>query len=221
MSMNKRLISSLLIPVTLFLSFTLSGFTFPESSDKERAAWPLPPEETRISYVMTIEKPKDIGIKKSFFKRVVEIFTGKEPEPKIHRPSGVISDGNGKVYVSDTGLQVIHVFDYKNKLYKQIFKLQNEPPPGRLLSPIGLALDKEENLYVSDSILKKVFVFDKTGKLVYSIGSKGEFGRPTGLALETSGKRLYIADTGNHKIWVYNRCTEFPCTGLQSRRQIC
>src|SRR3990172_4665323 len=206
--MNKRLISSLLIPVTLFLSFTLSGFTFPESSDKERAAWPLPPEETRISYVMTIEKPKDIGIKKSFFKRVVEIFTGKEPEPKIHRPSGVISDGNGKVYVSDTGLQVIHVFDYKNKLYKQIFKLQNEPPPGRLLSPIGLALDKEENLYVSDSILKKVFVFAKTGNhkiWVYNIieksissfgergGAHGKFNFPTHMAVDSKGD-IYITD---------------------------
>ncbi|HKZ57947.1 MAG TPA: hypothetical protein VJ024_09615, partial [Thermodesulfovibrionales bacterium] len=93
--MNRKISYSALF-LTSFFAIILLGFTFPESrdKDKERAAWPLPPEETRISYVMTIEKPKDIGIKKSFFKRVVEIFTGKEPEPKIHRPSGVISDGN-------------------------------------------------------------------------------------------------------------------------------
>jgi len=191
--------------ILLFLSITiLLGFRFPEPSGKDRAVWPLPPDEPKISYVMSIETPKDVGVKKSIFRRFVEIFTGKEPEPRIFRPSGVVSDGKGTVYVTDTGLQVVHVFDFKNKTYRQVFKLDHEPPPGRLLSPTGVALDREDNLYVADSILKKVFVFDKAGRPLYSIAGNGELGRPAGLALDTERKRLYIADASNHKVWLYD-----------------
>ena len=171
----KSKVSITLICITSLTLFVLFGFSFPEPSGKDKVAWPLPPDPPRITYVMTIETLRDLGIKKAFFRRVIEFVTGKEPEPKILRPSGVVSDGNGTVYIADTGLQVVHVFDFNNRKYRQVFKLENEPAPARLLSPIGVALDKEDNLYVSDSVLKKVFAFDKTGKFIYSIGTNGEF----------------------------------------------
>jgi len=177
--------------IICIITLALLGFTFPEPPQKERVAWPLPPDPPKITYIMSLESPKDIGIKKSFFRRFVEIFTGTEPEPQILRPTGVISDGKGTVYVTDTGLQVVHVFDFKKKKYRQVFKLDKEPPASRLLSPVGLALDKKDNLYVSDSILKKVFIFDKEGKPVSSIGGNDELGRPGGLAIDTSRDKLY------------------------------
>ena len=73
-------------------------------------------------------------------------------------------------------------------------------------------LDESGRLYVSDSILKKVFVFDKTDKHIYTIGENGEFGRPTGLAIDKSRGKLYISDTINHKIWVYDIKPPFSIT---------
>ncbi len=196
--------------VCCLIILALLGFTFPESSKKDRAVWPLPPDEPKIAYIMTLETPRNVGIKKSIFRRIIEFVAGKEPEPRIQRPFGVLSDGKGTVYVTDTGLQTIHIFDFKNKKYRQVFKLDNEPPPSRLLSPLGIVLDDAGNLYVTDSILKKVFVFDKTGKHIHSIGTNGEFGRPTGLGIDTSRKKLYITDTINHKIWVYDVSLPLP-----------
>ena len=210
--MNRKNHRTILISAVSLLTIFILGFTFPEQSKKERAVWPVPPDEPRISYVMTIETPRNIGVKKSIFKRIIEFVAGKEPEPRIQRPFGVLSDGNGTVYVTDTGLQTIHVFDYKNKKYRQVFKLNNEQPPSRLLSPLGIVLDESGRLYVSDSILKKVFVFDKTDKHIYTIGENGEFGRPTGLAIDKSRGKLYISDTINHKIWVYDIKPPFSIT---------
>ena len=201
---------TLSLGIACIIVIALLGFTFPEPPQKDRLVWPLPPDEPKIAYVMSIETLKDVGVKKSIFKRIVEFVVGKEPEPRIQRPFGVLSDGNGAVYVTDTGLQTVHVFDLKNKKYRQVFKLENEPAPSRLLSPLGVVLDDSGNLHVSDSILKKVFVFDKTGKHIHSIGGDGEFGRPTGLAIDTSRKKLYIADTVNHKIWVYDNNPPYP-----------
>ena len=190
--------------ILCFLILFISGFQFPEPSKKNRVAWPLPPDPPRISYVMTIEKARDAGVRKSIFRRFVEIFTGKGPEPKIHRPISVVSDGKGTVYISDVGLQVIHVFDFRHRKYKQIFKLNGETPPSRLLSPTGIAIDPKKNLYVVDSILKKVFVFDKKGRHIFTIRNKA-FVRPSSLAYDGRRKRLYIADAGAHKIWIYER----------------
>src|SRR3972149_7154451 len=210
--MNKKLYRMLSAGIILSVTFALFGFTFPEQSRKDRAVWPVPPDEPKISYVMTIETPRNVGVKKSIFKRIVEFVAGKEPEPRIQRPFGVLSDGNGMVYVTDTGLQTIHVFDFKNKKYRQVFKLKDEQPPSRLLSPLGIVRDESGRLYVSDSILKKVFVFDKTDKHIYTIGENGEFGRPTGLAIDKSRGKLYISDTINHKIWVYDIKPPFSIT---------
>lgn len=215
--MNRKKSSAILIPAVSLLTIFLLGFTFPEPSKKDRATWPLPPDEPKISYVMTIETPRNVGVKKSIFKRIVEFVVGKEPEPRIQRPFGVLSDGKGMVYVTDTGLQTVHVFDYKNKKYRQVFKLQNEPQPARLLSPLGIVLDESDRMFVSDSILKKVFVFDKTDKHIYTIGDDGEFGRPTGLAIDKSRGKLYISDTINHKIWVYDIKPPFAVTESKKR----
>ncbi len=213
---GKKNLTILISTLTLLTIFTL-GFTFPEQSRKDRDVWPLPPDEPKISYVMTLETPRNVGVRKSIFRRIVEFVTGKEPEPRIQRPFGVLSDGNGMVYVTDTGLQTVHLFDFKNKKYRQIFKLNDEPQPSRLLSPLGAVLDAQGRLYVSDSVLEKVFVFDNMGKHIYTIGENGEFGRPTGLAIDKSRGRLYISDTINHKVWVYDVSTPFTETEIGKR----
>ncbi|MBI5344994.1 MAG: hypothetical protein HZB83_06635, partial [Deltaproteobacteria bacterium] len=40
--------------------------------------WPSPPEPARISYLMSISRPDDIGVNKGFFKKLVEFVLGEE-----------------------------------------------------------------------------------------------------------------------------------------------
>ena len=43
-------------------------------------AWPNPPETPRIRYLRTIATPKDLGIAKSFWRRIWEFVVGSEDE---------------------------------------------------------------------------------------------------------------------------------------------
>jgi len=167
--------------------------------------WPLPPDPPRIGYVASISEPKDLDRKKSFFRKVVEFLFGEETEPHIIRPYGVFSDGKGNMYVTDIGLQVVHVFNFTEKSYRQVFKL----PEGRLRSPIGVAADRsdsgEENLYVSDSELNRIYVFDSKGNVIREMGKEGELHRVSGIALNPTTRILYAVDTTGHRVVAFDR----------------
>ena len=193
-----------------FLIFVLFGIYIltacaPAPVKKVEIFWPLPPDPPRIGYVSSFSEPKDLGRTKSFFRKAIEFLFGEETEPHIVRPYGVFSDGKGKVYVTDVGLQVVHVFDFAEKSYRQVFKLEN----GRLRSPIGVAIDSsatgEENLYVSDSELNRIFVYDPKGKVIQEIGKEGEFQRVSGVALNPATHLLYAVDTTGHKVVAFGR----------------
>ena len=64
-----------------------------------------------------------------------------------------------------------------------------------------------QTLYVSDSALNKVFAFDPAGQLLFEVG-EGEdpdsrLKSPHGLAVDSEG-HLYMADTGNSKIKIFD-----------------
>lgn len=169
--------------------------------EKPSIFWPKPPDAPKISFVATWSKPADIGLKPSWFKRVVRFIFGEEKTPYIIRPSGVAVDGLGGVYVADTGLQVVHYFDRENLKYHQLYQItQNE----RLQNPIGVAVDATGLLYVSDTDLNRVFVFNKDKKMVRVIGNDEKAKRVSGLAIDPVRERLYVVDTMGHQILVYS-----------------
>jgi len=180
----------------------LSTATFQHSSGAQEHAgsswvWPLPPEQPRVQHLLSFTTPKDMGAKKGFFARLWTFIAGEDTVDRIQSPHGIVSDGVGKVYVADWGSGIIHLFDLSKKKYDSFFKTKLGP----LESPIGLALDGDGLLYVTDSVLRRVFVFKGT-KNVSVIGDDS-LSRPTGVAINRTDKRLYVVDTGNHRIDVY------------------
>ncbi|VAX32023.1 NHL repeat domain protein [hydrothermal vent metagenome] len=169
--------------------------------EKPTIFWPKPPDAPKISFVDTWSKPADIGLKPSWFKRVVYFIFGEAKIPYVVRPSGVAVDGKGGVYVADTGLQVVHYFDEKNHKYHQLYQItQNE----RLQNPIGVAVDASGLLYVSDTDLNRIFVFNQDKKMVRVIGNDEKATRVSGLALDPVRERLYVVDTMGHQVLVYS-----------------
>jgi DNA-binding beta-propeller fold protein YncE len=164
-------------------------------------AWPPPPQAPRIQYVRSVSGPADIGVKKSWFKRAVDALLGKEDiEEGILKPYGVFA-GNDRLYVTDTGAHLLHVFDRREERYFQIKEAKKE----ELVSPIGVAADKNGEIYLSDSVLHEVFVFDKEGKYLREIGTPELFVRPAGIALDE--ERIYVVDTHGHQVLVFSRKT--------------
>ncbi len=152
--------------------------------------------EPRIKYIGQIphyEKEKKSG----FF----EIILGKE-ESMSHsfmgKPYGVVFAKN-LLFFTDTAHGVVRKYNFKTNNLKTL------ELPIRLELPICLAYSKKLNiLFISDASLKKVFGFDSRGRLVFAVGKKGEFKKPVGIAVDDSLERIYVVDTFDHRVKVYD-----------------
>jgi sugar lactone lactonase YvrE len=161
--------------------------------------WPPAPQTARVQFIKSFPGHSDIGTKKTWLQNALESLFGEETKTLILlRPYGVYSEGE-KVYVTDPGLGLIHVFDRNMKKITQIDKAGDET----LRSPIGIAVDTNGDIYITDSFLGKVFVFDREGKYHGRIGSTDKFNRPTGIAILDN--KVYVVDTLGHKILVFSK----------------
>jgi len=187
----------LFMPVTMVLSDQ-------EASGGETLidlVWPPKPLPTRIRYVGSISSPDDVKLdqKKSFWERFWEVLHGPEEGNKQAKPMAVVVDSKGRMSVVDPAGQQVHVYDRREGDYRVI--TDADVP---LLLPIALAIDDKDNLYVSDGKLKTVCVFSPTGDYLRSIGSENQLERPTGIAIDTEHRLLYVLDTPAHDIKVFN-----------------
>jgi len=130
-------------------------------------------------------------------------FVGESGPGKLAKPVGVAVDGEGKVFVADATVNRVFGYDLKGQLAIAIGR------EGDLDSPSGLAVDRERNLlYVADAKKHHVLCYSTVdGSAVRTIGRRGggpgEFNFPTNLTVNRSG-RLYVADTLNFRIQVFN-----------------
>lgn len=174
------------------------GVRFEAVAEAEPAlVWPSPPDAPRIRHLADIATPTDVGVRRTWFRRMVSAFTGAAT-PRVLRPHGIAVDSAGRVFVADMAARGVHVFDPVNGLYRFV------TASGRrgLRSPVGVALDGAGNVYVSDSELGEVVVFDAAGRERRRIREGLE--RPTGLAFDRSRGVLYVADTKAHRIVVFD-----------------
>ena len=94
----------------------------PQNLQNDPGIWPPAPDKPRIQHVKTFITPQDLDIKKGFFAKVWEFIAGKDTADRIISPHGVVSNGEGKVYVADWGGACIHFFDFEKKKYDNFTK---------------------------------------------------------------------------------------------------
>ena len=154
--------------------------------------WPKPPEIPRIRFVGAVSKPQDFQIRPGIFRRFFDYLTGKT-EVAMVAPYGVETDSAGKLYVVDTFLRTVHVFDVKAGAYYSF-----PSDKANLVSPIDLAIDDTRgNIYVSDSKGGVVKIFKDAGKKFVGEIGKGVLKRPTGIAVNEKTSELLVVDTLN------------------------
>jgi len=172
--------------------------------ERQELVWPLPPEQPRVRFVESFEKRGHYGAEAGA-ERIKAALMGEDAKSRqrMAKPYSVTTDIKGRVYVSDTGLGIVWVFDPEQRKVRFI----GDSGSLRLATPSGLAVDDRERVFVSDARHDRVFVFDQQGELVMSIGQKDELRQPAGLAIDRRTGRLYVADAGRHKIRVYDSRT--------------
>ncbi len=156
------------------------------AASAETLVWPQPPEKGRIKFEKSITKPEDLEIKKGFFSRIWEFFAGSE-ETILVKPFGIHVD-EGIVFVTDTALATLFIFDTENNKMRSIQGYKSE----KFLSPIDVTTDEKGNIYVTDSERKALYVFNNRGIALKKIGG---LQRPTGVAFDKNRGILYVTDT--------------------------
>lgn len=125
----------------------------------------------------------------------------KAGEFDLVSPVGVAVDTDGTLYVSDSVLQRIFVFDERGAYLREIGSADT------LRRPAGIAL-YNERLYVVDTHAHAVVVFAKAdGRLLFTFGSQGtetgNFNYPTNICI-AKDHRIYITDSMNFRVQVFD-----------------
>ncbi len=148
-------------------------------------------------------------------------------------PAGIAIDGNGQVYISDSGNNRVRYVDH---LTSKIFTLAGIPTAGfsgdggaagsaKLNKPLGLAVDASNNVYIADfknNCVRRVSASSAAITTVVGtpptagIGGDGSPASAAGLNLpadmtfDASGN-MYIGDIGNNKV---RKVTPFPTIAI-------
>ena len=129
--------------------------------------------------------------------------------------TGITLDDADQLFVSDSELRHVVVFDKEHKAVASISQ--------GMSSPAGMAVDNENRfLYVCDTDLDQVLVYDADPpyKLLRKIGhpsknheltTPGDFSRPTNVAVDADGN-LYVTDTFNNRVEIFDADGNFIST---------
>ena len=167
----------------------LGGCASATSRPAQNLAWPLPPETARIKYLEAYSRRGHFGSQGSDRLKAMLLGDDGRSQERMLKPFAVTTDAKGRVYVTDTGLAAVWVFDGEKKEVRFL----GDSGAGQLGTPSGVAVDARGVVFVADAQLDRVIGFDESGKVVLAIGEKEEFHSPAGLAADQASGRLYVA----------------------------
>lgn len=102
-------------------------------------------------------------------------------EAQFFMPTNLALDGEGNLFVTDTGNARILMFDSQGT-YLRSYSSRGLAP-GLVARPKGIAVDREGNLFVVDASFENVQIFDPDGRLLLFFGGPGN--GPGGINLPT------------------------------------
>ncbi len=136
----------------------------------------------------------------------------------------VAADGSGNIWIVDAEAHHVVEYDASGKKIQELGEAwQAGSDNDHFNDPISIAFDRHGNIYVSDSGVwgdygnHRIQVFDPSGNYLATIGQPGQSGvdnnhfhQPRGIAID--GDLLYVADSANHRIQIFNIGTPTAAT---------
>ncbi len=193
----------------IVVAAVLGGCASPQKKeDTEKppqTIWPAPPDPARFRFVTMLRKLSDIR-PETEDERLRRALTGQGvgDEMAYGKPTALAAKG-GRIYVTDPESSAVVVFDVPRR---RVFRFGTREPH-TVQRPNAVALDDEGRAYVLDTKRKRVMVFDALGLFIREMGSDDDYAKPVGLAVSSSGDRVYVVDRGSlngadHKVVVYD-----------------
>jgi len=185
------------------------------SLDIGKIVWPNPPAIARIKFedILTGQKIDWAGLqsnqkpKQSWMDRLA----GEQPDRQVKdvakkvgfqliRVYGVAADSKGNVYAADQAVGAIFIFPKAKDEELKLIKNGQEAHFGLIN---GLAMDDNDRLFVTDLKMHHVLVFNAKHEVEASFGAD-ELVSPAGIALDTTNRFVYVVDTQQDQVLVYD-----------------
>lgn len=183
--------------------------------DISKIVWPNPPAIARVRFLQQFTGEKvDLSLfskesKKKPKQGWMDRLAGTKPQAdqnikvpfQLIRTCGLAFDSKGRIYAADQGVSAIFIFDAEKKGEPEMIKNGEDARFGLIN---GLAIDDNDRIFVSDIKTHKISVISAA-----SHKEEGSFGadllvRPGGMAIDIENRFLYVVDTGNDVVYVFD-----------------
>jgi sugar lactone lactonase YvrE len=179
--------------------------------DATKLVWPSPPNIARVRWVNYFAGEKidytqtdKAKTKASWMDRLAggqseaEKFNPKDFPFQMIGPYGIAIDSKGLVYVADQRVGAVFIFNTETH-DTQMIRNGMEAHFGWIN---GLAIDDDDRLFVSDGKMHRVLILNTKHEVENQI-SEG-LQDPVGLAIDTTNRFLYVVDTQQDQVIVYD-----------------
>ena len=182
--------------------------------DPKKLAWPSPPNVARVRWVdyfagMKIDYAPETAAKPKA--SWMDRLAGSQPEgEKVNMktfpfqmigPYGIAFDSKGLVYVADQRVGAVFIFNLETR-ETQLIRNGFEAHFGWIN---GVAIDDDDRLFVSDAKSHRVLIFNPKHELESQITEGLQ--DPVGMAIDTENRFLYVVDTQQDQVLVYDADT--------------
>ncbi len=182
--------------------------------DPKKLVWPSPPNIARVRWLDYFAGEKvdytpaaGAKVKATWMDRLAggqsddEKFNPKTYPFQMIGPWGIGIDSKGLVYVADQKVGAIFIFNPETH-ETQLIRNGYEAHFGWIN---GIAIDDDNRLFVSDGKLHRVIIFNAKREVENQI-IEGLVD-PVGIALDTNNRFLYVVDTQQDQVIVYDADT--------------
>jgi sugar lactone lactonase YvrE len=182
--------------------------------DPTKLVWPSPPSIGRVHWLdyfagakidYTVEantKPKATWMDRlAGGQSQAEKFNTKSFPFQLVGPYGIAIDSKGLVYVADQKVGAVFIF---NTVTRDTQLIRNGYE-AHFAWINGLAIDDDDRLFVSDGKLRRVIIFNPKHEVENQI-TEGLMD-PVGIAIDTTNRFLYVVDTQQDQVIVYDADT--------------
>jgi len=129
-------------------------------------------------------------------------------------PISIARDALGKFFVVDSGNSRIQIFDDDGE-FQSKFGSSDSGIDEYLGSAAGIVIQEStQNILVSDIETDSISIFDSTGDFLVKFDSfdgNDDFQNPTNMIIDNSEEILYVTDSGNDRIVIFELVTGTTC----------